>query len=47
MQDSIMNYSCHVVHDIRMTYLFYNWEFVPFSFFPHFSYSLAPASGNH
>ena len=29
MQYSIINYSHHAIHYISMTYVFYNWNFVP------------------
>lgn len=33
--NTIINYSCEMVHYISMTYLFYNWKFVPFDpFYP-------------
>ena len=30
MQYSIINYSNNAIDNIPMTYLFYNWKFVPF-----------------
>ena len=47
MQYSIVYYNHHAVYYILMTYLFYNWKFVPFDVL----HSLLPpppsASGNH
>ena len=40
MQCSIIHYSYHAVHHIPMTYLFYNWKFVPLTLFTHFAHSL-------
>ena len=47
MQHSITNHSHHAVYYLPMTYLFYNWNFVPFDPIDPFHHPPAPASGNH
>ena len=38
MQYSMINYSHHDVHYTPVTYLFYNWNFVTFTFYLFFSF---------
>lgn len=48
MQCSIVNYSCHAVHFISTTYLYYDWKFVPFvQLHPFHSLPPTPTSGTH
>ena len=47
MQYSLMNYSCHAVHYIPRTYLFYNWKFIPFDPLHPFCPPPPPTSGNY
>lgn len=47
MQYHIINYSSHTIHDILMTYLFYNWKFEHFESFHPFFPTPAPTFGNH
>ena len=41
MQYSIADFSQHAVYYIPRTYLSYNWKFVPFDAFTHFTHILS------
>ena len=47
LQYSIINYSHHTVHFIPVTYLFYNWKFVPFDALRQFCPPAPSISSNH